>query len=199
MPSFAHRGAAPAVAPGAWVAPTATLVGAVTVAAGARICHGAVLNAEDGTIAVGATTIVLENAVLRAAREHPLELGPHCVVGPHAYLSGCSLADRVFVATGARVFNGASLGSGSEVRIGAVVHLRTRLGPGAVVPIGWVAVGDPAQILAPGEHDAIWAAQEPLDFPGYVFGVDRNGPDPMGELTGRWSRSLGRHADDDLR
>ena len=46
----------------------------------------------------------------------------------------------MFVATGAAIFHGAVLGRGSEVRVHATVHLRTRLEPGAVVPIGWVAV-----------------------------------------------------------
>ena len=65
-------------------------------------------------------------------------------------------------ATGAAIFHGAYLGRGSEVRVHATVHLRTRLEPGAVVPIGWVAVGDPASILPPDRHEEIWAVQAPL-------------------------------------
>lgn len=76
------------------------------------------------------------------------------------------------------------------------VHLRTRLEPGATVPIGWVAIGDPARILPPGEHDAIWRVQEPLDFPQWVYGVDRSAPDMMVEVTRRLARALGPHAGD---
>ena len=65
-----------------------------------------------------------------------------------------------------------------------------------MVPIGWIAVGDPAVLLS-SEHDAeISAAQPELDFPGYVFGVDRNTPDLMVQLTERYGQSLARHADD---
>jgi hypothetical protein len=53
-------------------------------------------------------------------------------------------------------------------------------------------VGDPARILPPDRHDEIWAAQEPLDFPGTVFGVDRTAPHAMVELTERYSRAIGR-------
>jgi hypothetical protein len=102
----------------------------------------------------------------------------------------------VFLATGTRVFNGARIGKRSEVRINAVVHLRTTLPPETVVPIGWVAVGDPLQVLAPDRHEEIWAAQRELDFPGYVFGLDRETPDLMVQLTERYGRSLARHADD---
>jgi hypothetical protein len=88
-----------------------------------------------------------------------------------ASLSGATVGDEVFLATGTRVFNGARIGERSEVRINAVVHLRSVLPPDSVVPIGWVAVGDPAQILPAERHEQIWAAQKELDFPGYVFGI----------------------------
>jgi carbonic anhydrase/acetyltransferase-like protein (isoleucine patch superfamily) len=81
------------------------------------------------------------------------------------------LKDQVFVATGAAIFHGARLGRGSEVRVHAVVHLRTRLEPGATVPIGWVAVGEPATILPPDQHDKIWEIQEPLNFPEWSMGL----------------------------
>jgi len=56
------------------------------------------------------------------------------------------------------------------------VHLRTVLPEGATVPLAWVAVGDPATILPPDRHEEIWAIQKGLDFPKYVFGVDRPPP-----------------------
>src|SRR5262249_16671835 len=68
---------------------------------------------------------------------------------------------------------------GSEVRVHATVHLRTRLEPGALVPIGWVAVGDPARTLPPDRHDEIWEVQKPLNFPQWVYGFDRSTPDLM--------------------
>jgi hypothetical protein len=41
------------------------------------------------------------------------------------------------------------------------------------VPIGWIAVGDPPQILSPDRHDEIWAVQKPLNFPEWVYGSTR--------------------------
>jgi carbonic anhydrase/acetyltransferase-like protein (isoleucine patch superfamily) len=93
------------------------------------------------------------------------------VIGPNAHVTGPVLKDQVFVATGAAIFHGARLGRGSEVRVHAVVHLRTRLEPGATVPIGWVAVGEPATILPPDQHDKIWEIQEPLNFPEWSMGL----------------------------
>src|SRR5690606_34056754 len=113
-----------------------------------------------------------------------------------ASVSGAVIGDEVFLATGTRVFNGAKIGDRVEVRINAVVHLRTTLPEDTVVPIGWVAVGDPLLLLPPDKHEEIWAAQREVDFPGYVFGVDRDTPDVMVQLTERYGRSLARHADD---
>ena len=78
----------------------------------------------------------------------------------------------------------------------ATVHLRTRLDTGAVVPIGWVAVGDPARILSPDRHDEIWEIQKPLDFPDWVYGLDRSTPDLMQQVTRRLSQALSGHAAD---
>ena len=77
-----------------------------------------------------------------------------------------------------------------------IVHLRTRLEPGATVPLGWVAVGDPARILPPDRHDEIWAVQKPLNFPKWVYGLDRATPDLMVAITRGLSERLGAHAED---
>lgn len=193
---FEHLGARPRVHPGALVAPTAVISGDVTIGEGCQVLHGAVLTAEGGPITLGDSVIVMENALIRASAAHPVHIGSHVLVGPTASLSGATVADEVFLATGTRVFNGARIGERSEVRIGAIVHLRTVLPPESVVPIGWVAVGDPAQMLSPDRHEEIWALQKDLDFPGYVFGLDRETPDLMIQLTERYGAALARHAAD---
>lgn len=121
------------------------------------------------------------------------------LVGPRAYLTGCVVEDEAFLATGVTVFNGAVIGTRSEVRINAIVHLRTRLVPDSMVPLGWIAVGDPAQVFPSEKHDEIWALQKPLDFPRYVFGSDRpaDGKTIMPRAMPRYARSLiKRHQSD---
>lgn len=182
----------PSVDPDAWVAQDATVCGDVVIGAGSRIMHGARLVAEaGGSIRIGRNCIVLENAVIRATGRHDCELGDHCVIGPNSHVVGAQIDDEVFIATGAAVFHGAHIGRGSEVRINGTVHLRTRLEPGSTVPIGWVAVGDPAEILPPGQHEKIWEIQKALDFPGFVYGVDRSQPDVMKNITVSLSKALG--------
>lgn len=190
-----HRGLEPSVHPSAYVAPSATVVGDVRIAAGARILHGAVLTAEDGAVVVGADTVVMEHALVRGRREHPARIGSAVLVGPHAHVNGSTVEDEVFVATGVSLFPGSVIGAGAEVRVNGVVQVNTRIAPGQVVPIGWVAVGDPAQILPPDRHEEIWAIQRELDFPGTVYGVSRDVP--MRELMRRQSDFYGAHRDDE--
>jgi carbonic anhydrase/acetyltransferase-like protein (isoleucine patch superfamily) len=159
--------------------------------------HGARLIGESGgSIRIGRNCIVMENAVLRATKRHSCTIGSHCLIGPNAHVVGARLEDEVFIATGAAVFHGAQLCRGCEVRVHATVHLRTRLDSGATVPIGWIAVGDPARILPPDRHEEIWAIQKTLDFPQWVYGFDRNTPDLMVQVTQRLSELFGPHAAD---
>lgn len=171
-----HQGKRPAIDPSARIAPNATVCGEVTIGANTSVGFGAVIVAESGPVVIGRDCVIMDTAVIRGTRGHSVHIGNCVLVGPRAYLSGCTVADEVFLATGATVFNGASIGRGAEVRINGLVHLRTRLPEGATVPHSWVAVGDPAQILSPDRHDEIWALQQPLDFPRHVFGVDRPPP-----------------------
>ena len=189
-----HRGRRPRVDPSAYVAPTAVLCGDVTVAAGARILFGAVVTAEDGAVEIGERCVVMEHALVRGRDGHPARLGDDVLVGPHAHVNGATAGAGAFVATGASLFPGAVLGDGAEVRINGVVQVNTTLDPGAVVPIGWVAVGSPAQILSPGSHDEIWKIQRKLDFPGTVYGVDRE--TGARERMARQSEWYGAHRGD---
>jgi carbonic anhydrase/acetyltransferase-like protein (isoleucine patch superfamily) len=189
-----HRGQTPHVHPSAYVAPTAVLCGAVRLGPDARVLFGAVLTAEDGEITVGARCVIMENALVRGRAAHPVVLGDDVLVGPHAHVNGARVGDGAFLATGSALFPGCLVGAGAEVRIHGVVHVGTVLAAGAVVPIGWIAVGDPARILPPGQHEQIWAVQEGLDFPGTVYGLPRDAP--ATERMTRQAAWFGAHRDD---
>ena len=159
------------VDPTAYVAPTAVLCGDVHVGAESRVLFGAVLTAEDGRIDVGAGCVIMENALVRGRASSPVVVGDDVLIGPFVHVNGAVVGDGCFLATGCSLFPNSRLGSGVEIRINAVVHVNTMLPAAAMVPIGWIAVGDPAHILPPDRHQEIWAIQEALDFPGTVYGL----------------------------
>jgi len=88
---------------------------------------GACIVAEGVPITIGENCIVMESAVIRSTDVHATRIGAHCLVGPNSHLVGCVVEDCVFIATGASIFHGAVIEYGTEIRINAVVHLRTRL------------------------------------------------------------------------
>ena len=189
-----HRGKRPSVDPSAYVAPTAVVCGDVRIGPDARVLFGAVVSAEDGRVEVGARCVVMENALVRGREAHPVELGDDVLVGPHAHVNGCVVGSGSFLATGTALFPGSRLGRNVEVRINGVVHVNTALPDDAMVPIGWVAVGNPARIIAPWDHDEIWRIQQALDFPRTVYGLPRDAP--ARERMQQQADWFGAHRDD---
>ncbi len=184
---FEVNGKSPTVNATAIVAPTAVLSGEVDVGADAHISFGAVVLGEEAPVTIGSGSIIRENVVIRSASKHPVHIGDSVLIGANSALYGCTVQDNAFLATGVTVFHGACIEADVEVRINGVVHVNTRLASGTTVPIGWIAVGDPASILPSNDHDQIWRIQRELDFPGTVYGVKR-GPDgtlDMSEVTRR--------------
>jgi carbonic anhydrase/acetyltransferase-like protein (isoleucine patch superfamily) len=151
------RGHEPAVEASAFVAPTAALVGRVSVGLRARVMYGAVLDSEASSVEVGECAIVCENAVLRATADAggtdlPVLVGDHAFVGPHATLLGCVVEPACYVATGATVLQGASLGTGAVVAVGALVHANSAVPTEFFVPPNMIALGDPLRLYEPGDE-----------------------------------------------
>src|SRR5919107_817660 len=123
----------------------------------------------SGDVRIGPECRVLFGAVL-SDEGGPVELGAQAIVMENALVRGRA---------------------GAEVRIHGVVHVNSALPAGGLVPIGWVAVGDPARVLPPERHEEIWEIQRGLDFPGTVFGLPRETPDLQAEATRRYAELFG--------
>ena len=175
--------------PTAWVAPSAVVTGDVTIGPGSRVLQAAVVDGDRGPVTIGTDVVVMEHALVRGRADHPVSIGDAVLVGPHTHLNGVTVEDEVFIATGVSMFPGSRAGAGCELRINSVLHVNTVLEPGTVVPIGWIAAGRPAQLFSPDRHDELWAVQEPLDFPGTVYGVPRG--TSMREIMRRQSELYG--------
>lgn len=193
-----HLEKAPVIDSSSYIAPNAIICGDVKIGRNTRIMFGSTIIAEGGSIEIGDNCVILENAVLRSTKYHSLTIGNNVLIGPHAHVVGCTIEENVFIATGASIFHGATLCKGSEVRINGVVHIKTTLKENDTVPIGWIAVG--TKILPPEAHSEIWKEQKPLNFPQYVYGIDRkeNGESIMPEIMAMMTGVLQSHIDDDV-
>ncbi|MGZ3499183.1 MAG: gamma carbonic anhydrase family protein [Vulcanimicrobiaceae bacterium] len=182
----------PNVHASAYVAPTATISGDVTIEEGCAVLHGAVITSEGAPVVIGANSVIMENAVLKAsggkAMQFPLSIGESCIVGPTAYVVGATIEPGCFIATGAKVFNGATIEEGSSVALGGIVHINTRLPAGTRVPMGHIAYGDPAVIYAP---DRASEVHEQMHFFETVFNLPQT-DDVRAKAAEAYSRFL-RH------
>jgi carbonic anhydrase/acetyltransferase-like protein (isoleucine patch superfamily) len=123
----------PTIAASAWIAPTATVVGDVTVGDEASVFYASVLRAERDRIVIGAASNIQDGCVIHVDRGFPATVGTGVTVGHRAILHGCSVADDVLIGMGAVVMNGAVIGSGSIVAPAAVVLEGTRVPPNSLV------------------------------------------------------------------
>jgi gamma-carbonic anhydrase len=190
-----HDGKRPVIADSAYVAPNAVVCGDVRIGRDCRVLFGAVLVADGGPVALGDSCVVMENALIRGRSDHPAQIGDRVLIGPHAHLNGTTVDSDVFIATGASLFPGSLVETGSEVRINAVVHVNTHLVTGTTVPIGWIAVGDPAELFDASRHDEYWPVLKELDFPKTLFGASRDEL-TMEKMTAIYGQLFGRHRED---
>jgi len=166
-----HKGARPTIDPDVRIAPNAVICGDVTIGPNCSIGFGAVITAESGPVRIGPNCVIMDTAVIRGVRNNPVEIRSNVLVGPRAYLVGCTVEEDAFLATGAKVFSGARVGRRAEVQVNGIVHIRTILPEGATVPLNWIAVGKPARILPPDQHDEIWAFRSLLISQGMSLGL----------------------------
>lgn len=134
------NGATPVVAEGAWIAPTATVIGAVRLAPGSSVFYGAVLRADGDRIELGANSNLQDNVVVHVDRGRPTTIGSGVSVGHNAVLHGCTIEDDCLIGMNATVLNGAVIGEGSLVAAGTVVL------EGTVVPPGSLVAGVPGRV-----------------------------------------------------
>lgn len=143
MPRYALEGHLPEVHPTAFIAPSADLIGQVTVAARSSVWFGVVLRGDLEPIVIGEGSNVQDGAVLHTDLGWPCTLKEHVTVGHRAIVHGATCGPGSLVGMGAVMLSGSSLGAGAMLGAGAV------LPEGVHVPNGMLAVGVPARVVRP--------------------------------------------------
>lgn len=157
MPLFAFEGAEPKIHPTAWVAPTATLVGDVTVEADASVWYGVVLRADFGPIVIGAGANVQDNSVIHTGYEGTV-VGAGATVGHLCVVHGCTIGPEALIGNGATVQDGARIGDRALVAAGALVA------PGVAIEPDTMAVGTPARQRPITEGARHWVRHNPAIY-----------------------------------
>lgn len=143
MPLYALGDLHPRLAAGAWVAPSADLIGDVRLGVRASVWFGAVIRADNTQILIGEESNIQDGSVGHSDPGAPLTIGARVTVGHQAILHGCTIGDGALIGMGARVLNGAVIGERCLVGAGALVTEGKRFEPGMLI------VGSPARVLRP--------------------------------------------------
>lgn len=130
----------PEVDDNAWVAPNATVVGAVRIGAGASIWYGAVLRADNEPITIGERSNVQDNCSFHVDVGAPVTLGAGVSVGHNAVIHGATVQDNVLIGMGAIIMNRVVVGTESLVAAGAL------LTEGTVIPPRSLVAGVPGKV-----------------------------------------------------
>lgn len=141
MPIYSFEGKTPVVHPSAWIAPTATLIGDVTVEAGASVWYGVVIRADFGPVVIREGANVQDNTVIHV--QQGVEIGKGATIGHLCVVHDCTVGAGALIGNGATVQDGAVIGERALIAAGAMV------GPGSVVPPEVVAMGVPAKRQVP--------------------------------------------------
>ncbi|MDX1889983.1 gamma carbonic anhydrase family protein [Mycolicibacterium sp. 050158] len=160
MPLYAFEGRSPVVDPGAFVAPTATLVGDVHVAAGASVWFNAVLRADFAPVIIREGANVQDCSVLHAPPGIPVDIGPGATVAHACVIHGVHVGQEAVIANHATVLDGAVIGRRSLVAAHSLVTAGTK------IPDEVFVTGAPAKVRGPvaGTGAEPWVRENPAAY-----------------------------------
>jgi carbonic anhydrase/acetyltransferase-like protein (isoleucine patch superfamily) len=166
------RGQSPRIAPDAFIAPTAVVIGRVEIGPRASVWYGAVLRGDNGRIVIGRGSNVQDNATIHVPENGVTEIGEDVTIGHGAVLEGCVVEQGALIGMNAVVLHGARIGAGSLVAAGCVVpeHM--------VVPPGTLVAGVPGKLKGTlTENSAGWVQRAAAHYRELARGYRDEAPD----------------------
>ena len=155
----------PRLAPGAWVADSAQVIGNVELAEDASVWFGAILRGDTEVLRIGRGSNVQDGSLIHADIGFPVTVGENVTVGHHVVLHGCTIGDGSLIGIGAVVLNGARIGRGCLVGAGALVT------EGKEFPDGSMIIGSPARAVRQVTPEQTEAMRKTAQF--YIENVQR--------------------------
>ena len=141
MPIMPYQGRLPVLPVRGYIAPTAAIIGDVTLGEDASVWFGAVLRGDVAPITVGPRSNVQDNCVLHGEADTPTILGADCTLGHGAIVHACTVGDEVLIGMGATILDGAVIGDRSLIGANALVTQKTE------IPAGSLVLGSPAKVV----------------------------------------------------
>lgn len=157
MPIYTFENYHPQISPSAYIAPTATLIGNVTIGENSSIWFNCVLRGDCDAIVIGDNTNIQDMTVCHEDYDRPLHIGNGVTIGHQCVIHGCDIEDDCLIGMGAVVMNGARVGRGSIVAAGSVVLENSEIPPYSLV------TGVPGKVKRQMEEDVVELIKLPAD------------------------------------
>ena len=174
MPLYSIRKKAPQIDSSAWIAPNATVIGEVRLAANTSIWWNCVLRGDNDPITIGANSNVQDGSILHTDEGIPLTIGSNVTVGHMVMLHGCAIGDGSLIGMGAIVLNSAVIGRNCLIGAGALIP------EGKVIPDNSLVVGSPGRVvheltekhIARMAHSAEHYVNNALDYQQFLVEIE---------------------------
>jgi carbonic anhydrase/acetyltransferase-like protein (isoleucine patch superfamily) len=151
MPLYAYRGRRPQVAKDAFIAPSAILIGDVTVRSGASVWFGTVLRGDMDRIEIGERSNVQDNSTIHTDENEPTIIGADVTIGHMALVHSSVVEANVLIGQAAVLVGRNRVGTGTIVGAGAV------LPEGFEAPARSLVLGVPGRVVREvRDEDARW-------------------------------------------
>ena len=132
-----------------WIAPTAVLIGNISVSEGVGIWFGSVLRGDNEPIVIGPNTNIQENCVIHTDPGFPVTIAEGCTIGHKAMIHGCEIGENSLIGMGATVLNGAKIGKNCLIGACALIP------EGKEIPDGSLVIGMPGKVVRELDDGAI--------------------------------------------
>ncbi len=136
-----RTGKKPKIHESVYIAPTAVIIGDVTIGELSNIWFGAVLRGDSGPIKIDKNTSIQENVTIHMEIGSSVSIGSKCIIGHHAMIHGpVEIGDGCLIGIGSNVLHNTKMNDGSMIAAGAVITNKE-------VPARQLWAGVPAKLL----------------------------------------------------
>ena len=131
----------PKISPSAWVAPSADVIGKVTVGENSSIWFGCVLRGDINEIIIGNNTNIQDLSMIHLDTDSKTILGDNVTIGHKVMLHGCTIENNCLIGMSATILDNAVIGEGSIVGANSLVTAGKKFPPKSLI------MGSPAKVV----------------------------------------------------
>jgi carbonic anhydrase/acetyltransferase-like protein (isoleucine patch superfamily) len=155
---FPYKGIFPTIHQGSFIAPTASIIGDVTIGNGSGVWFNCVIRGDVEPVTIGENTNIQDGSVIHCTRGGGKTIiGSNVTIGHKALIHACQLQDTCFVGMGAILMDNVLVETGGMVAAGSLIT------PNKIIRKGEIWAGNPAKFfrkLTPAEADFIMISAE---------------------------------------